>query len=162
MHSRKKWVVCARGHGARELEIVRRGALPPSLALGAALLSAAPASADFPTVFEGDVTCVAQPANGNVRLCGGPTTTWDGQTKIDVNVILPPAPTSGPDGPYPLIGDFHGWGGSKIGIEDQTQGWAEERLRGVQHERPRLGQLLRRRGPGQTGPDANAARATTT
>jgi fermentation-respiration switch protein FrsA (DUF1100 family) len=94
-------------------------------ALIAALLSAAPASADFPTVFDGDVTCTAQPANGDVRLCGGPTTTWDGQTKIDVNVILPPAPVSGPDGPYPLIGDFHGWGGSKLGIGAQTQGWAE-------------------------------------
>ena len=94
-------------------------------ALAAALLGAAPASADFPSVFEGDVTCAAQPANGDVRLCGGPTTTWDGQTKIDVNVILPPAPGSGADGPYPLIGDFHGWGGSKLGIGDQTQGWAE-------------------------------------
>src|SRR6478752_56196 len=101
-------------------------ALCAVLALGATLLSAAPASADFPTVFEGDVACVVQPANGNVRLCGGPTTTWDGQTKIDVNVILPPAPASGPDGPYPLIGDFHGWGGSKIGVQDQTQGWAED------------------------------------
>ena len=40
-------------------------------------------------------------------------------------MILPPAPASGPDGPYPLIGDFHGWGGSKIGIDAQTQGWAE-------------------------------------
>ena len=68
-------------------------------ALAAGLLSAAPASADFPTVFEGDVTCAAQPANGNVRLCGGPTTTWDGQTKIDVNVILPPAPVPGPTAP---------------------------------------------------------------
>src|SRR3954470_22413786 len=101
-------------------------ALGAVLALGAALLAAAPASADFPTVFEGDVACVAQPANGEVRLCGGPTTTWDGQTKIDVNVILPPAPASGPDGPYPLIGDFHGWGGSKLGIDAQPQGWAED------------------------------------
>ena len=40
-------------------------------------------------------------------------------------MILPPAPASGPDGPYPLIGDFHGWGGSKIGVNAQTQGWAE-------------------------------------
>jgi fermentation-respiration switch protein FrsA (DUF1100 family) len=101
-------------------------ALFAALAFSALLLSAAPASAAFPTVFDGDLACTAQPANGNVRLCGGPTTTWDGQTKIDVNVILPPAPASGPDGPYPLIGDFHGWGGSKIGIQDQTQGWAED------------------------------------
>jgi predicted acyl esterase len=94
----------------------------------AAIMIAPPvvASASFPTIFKGDVGCAAQPSNGEVRLCGGPTTTWDGQTKIDVNVILPPAPTSGPDGPYPLIGDFHGWGGSKIGINEQTQGWAEE------------------------------------
>jgi fermentation-respiration switch protein FrsA (DUF1100 family) len=93
--------------------------------LAATLLSAAPASAAFPDLYEGDISCAAQPASGNVRLCGGPTTTWDGQTKIDVNVILPPAPASGPDGPYPLIGNFHGWGGSKIGIGAQTQGWAE-------------------------------------
>ena len=91
----------------------------------AALACAAPASADFSTVYGGDLSCAAQPASGEVRLCDGPTTTWDGQTKVDVNVILPPEPTSGPDGPYPLIGDFHGWGGSKIGLEGQTQGWAE-------------------------------------
>ena len=100
--------------------------MPAAAAVFAAvLLNAAPAAADFPTLYEGDISCAAQPANADVRLCGGPTTTWDGQTKVDVNVILPPAPASGPDGPYPLIGDFHGWGGSKIGIEAQTQGWAE-------------------------------------
>src|SRR6478736_9523960 len=87
--------------------------------LVASLFGAAPAAAEFAGVFGGDVACSAQAGNGNVRLCGGPTTTWDGQTKIDVNVILPPAPASGPDGPYPLIGDFHGWGGSKIGINAQ-------------------------------------------
>jgi predicted acyl esterase len=76
-------------------------------------------------VYGGGVSCATQPESGNVRLCSGPTTTWDGVTKIDVNVILPPAPESGPDGPYPVIGDFHGWGGSKIGINAQTRGWAE-------------------------------------
>jgi fermentation-respiration switch protein FrsA (DUF1100 family) len=96
-----------------------------SAALAAALLGAAPASAAFPTVFDGDVACGTETPAGEVRLCSGPTTTWDGVTKIDVNVILPPAPTSGPDGPYPLIGNFHGWGGSKIGINAQTQAWAE-------------------------------------
>jgi fermentation-respiration switch protein FrsA (DUF1100 family) len=91
------------------------------------LLAVPAARAAYPAdVFGGDVTCVPQPAAGDVRLCGGPTTTWDGATKIDVNVILPPAPSSGADGPYPLIGNFHGWGGSKIGINGQTQGWAEE------------------------------------
>ena len=94
-------------------------------ALATTLIVAPAARADFPTLYGGDITCAEQPANGEVRLCGGPTTTFDEQTKVDVNVILPPAPASGPDGPYPLIGDFHGWGGSKIGINPQTQGWAE-------------------------------------
>lgn len=84
------------------------------------------ARAAFPSVYDGDVACAAQPANGNVRLCGGETTTWDGQTKIDVNVVLPPEPAAGVDGPYPLIGVFHGWGGSKIGLGDaRVQEWAE-------------------------------------
>ena len=95
--------------------------------LAVTLIAVPAASAHYPAdVFGGDVACVAQPASGNVRLCGGPTTTWDGQTKIDVDVILPAAPSSGPDGPYPLIGNFHGWGGEKIGIGAQTQGWAED------------------------------------
>jgi fermentation-respiration switch protein FrsA (DUF1100 family) len=90
-----------------------------------ALVGAAPASAAFPTVYDGDVACATETPLNEIRLCSGPTTTWDGATKVDVNVILPPAPTSGPDGPYPLIGNFHGWGGSKIGINAQTQAWAE-------------------------------------
>jgi predicted acyl esterase len=77
-------------------------------------------------LFGGNVGCAPQPANGNVRLCQGKTTTWDGTTKIDVDVVLPPQPGSGEDGPYPLIGLFHGWGGSKIGLEDpRVQQWAE-------------------------------------
>jgi predicted acyl esterase len=95
-------------------------------ALVAAMFVAPAAGAGFPNLYGEDVACVAQPANGGVRLCGGPTTTWDGTTKIDVNVILPPQPASGPDGPYPVIGDFHGWGGSKIGLGSQTQAWAED------------------------------------
>jgi len=77
-------------------------------------------------LFGGAVGCAAQPANGNVRLCQGKATTWDGATKIDVDVVLPPQPGSGEDGPYPLIGLFHGWGGEKIGLEDpRVQRWAE-------------------------------------
>ena len=93
----------------------------------AAALVVAPASAEagFASLYGGAVVCTAQPANGNVRLCtGAPVKTWDGRTKIDVDVILPPLP-SGTDGPYPLIGDFHGWGGERIGLNPQTQGWAE-------------------------------------
>lgn len=84
------------------------------------------ARAAFPALYGGDVSCAAQPANGDVRLCAGETTTWDEATKIDVNVILPPQPSAGDDGPYPTIGYFHGWGGSKIGLSDpQVQKWAE-------------------------------------
>ncbi len=84
------------------------------------------ARAVSPPLFGGDVGCAAQAANGNVRLCQGKAATWDGTTKIDVNVVLPPQPSSGEDGPYPLIGLFHGWGGHKIGLEDpRVQQWAE-------------------------------------
>lgn len=84
------------------------------------------ARAAFPSVFDGDVACAVQPASGNVRLCGGETITWDEETKIDVNVVLPPEPASGDDGPYPLIGIFHGWGGSKVGLGDaRLRKWAE-------------------------------------
>jgi fermentation-respiration switch protein FrsA (DUF1100 family) len=82
--------------------------------------------AEAADLYGGDVACAEQPSNGDVRLCGGETTTWDGATQIDVNVVLPPQPGSGEDGPYPLIGVFHGWGGSKIGLEDaRVQDWAE-------------------------------------
>jgi predicted acyl esterase len=86
----------------------------------------AASQAEAATLYGGDVGCAAQPANGDVRLCGGETTTWDGKTQIDVNVVLPPVPSFGDDGPYPLIGVFHGWGGHKIGLEDaRLQDWAE-------------------------------------
>ncbi|HEU5106537.1 MAG TPA: CocE/NonD family hydrolase [Solirubrobacterales bacterium] len=82
--------------------------------------------AEAADLYGGDVTCAVQPANEDVRLCGGETTTWDGVTQIDVNVVLPPQPDSGDDGPYPLIGVFHGWGGHKIGLEDaRVQDWAK-------------------------------------
>jgi fermentation-respiration switch protein FrsA (DUF1100 family) len=100
------------------------GALAAAL-VAVAMVFAPGAGASVSGVYGGDLTCTAQPPSGNVRLCSGPTTTWDGTTKVDVNVILPPEPGSGPDGPYPVIGDFHGWGGSKIGLGAQTQRWAE-------------------------------------
>ncbi len=95
----------------------------PALVVLAALVAAPSAHANFASLYGGALTCTPQPTHGNVRLCSGTTTTWD-ETKVDVNVILPPLPASGPDGPYPLIGDFHGWGGEKIGVEAQTEGWA--------------------------------------
>ena len=89
------------------------------------LIAVPAARADFATLYGGAVPCAAQPSNGNVRLCAGETKTWDG-TKIDLNVVLPPQPSSGGDGPWPVIGLFHGWGGEKIGLEDKrVQDWAE-------------------------------------
>jgi predicted acyl esterase len=108
------------------IERVRWALAAAALVLLAAVVAAPSARADFPSLYDGDVSCAAQPADGNVRRCGGETTTWDGKTQIDVNVVLPPAPSTGGDGPYPLIGVFHGWGGHKIGLEDaRLQDWAE-------------------------------------
>lgn len=108
------------------LSSISGAAIPVLVALVAVLMLAPAARADFPSLYDGDVSCATQAANGNVRLCGGETTTWDGKTQIDVNVVLPPAPSAGDDGPYPLIGVFHGWGGHKIGLEDaRLRDWAE-------------------------------------
>ena len=97
-----------------------------AVAFLAVLVLVPAARADFPSLYGGDLSCAAQPADGNVRLCGGETTTWDGVTKIDLNVVLPPQPSAGGDGPYPLIGLFHGWRGKKIGLEDaRVRQWAE-------------------------------------
>ena len=92
--------------------------------LTAALLTLAfapAAEAAVPNVF-GDVPCSVQANDGNVRLCDGQAETFDG-TGIDVNVILPPEAQG--DGPFPAIGIFHGWGGSKLGVSDRTRSWAE-------------------------------------
>lgn len=107
-----------------------------------ALVVAPSAQAAFSSVYGGTIPCVAQPLNGNIRACSGFTKTWDG-TKIDVNVFLPPE-TGGTEGPYPTIGDFHGWGGAKQGLNEvppaapptpggflegkdaRIQGWAED------------------------------------
>ena len=77
-----------------------------------ALVVAPVAQAAPPTeVFGGAVEC--EPVAGGVIECNGPTKTWDG-TKVDVNVFLPPESLG--EGPFPLIGDFHGWGGAKQGL----------------------------------------------
>ncbi|HYH53060.1 MAG TPA: CocE/NonD family hydrolase [Solirubrobacterales bacterium] len=107
-------------------EGLRRVLVTAAATLLGVLAHAPAAQAEFTSLYGGDAPCTEQAANGNVRLCGGETVTWDGQTQIDVNVILPPEPAAGADGPYPLIGYFHGWGGSKIGLGDpQVQKWAE-------------------------------------
>ncbi len=112
------------------------------------VVPAAAQAAPIASVYGGAVKCRVLPLKGNIRLCGGNpiesenksfALTWDGKTKIDVNVILPPEST---EGAYPLIGDFHGWGGSKQGLatfepepgkgltfeqeDPRIQHWAEE------------------------------------
>ncbi|KAB2855072.1 MAG: hypothetical protein F9K43_28800, partial [Bauldia sp.] len=49
--------------------------------------------------------------------------TWDG-VPIDVNVLFPPEPTSGPDGDFPLIIWGHGYGGNKLSFS-QLRRFAE-------------------------------------
>ncbi len=78
--------------------------------LGLAAPSAA--SASITSVF-GTVTCETQ--GSGQRWCGNSEGTsvpsWDG-TPIDVSVAFPPA--SGPDNNYPVVGIYHGYGGTKI------------------------------------------------
>jgi predicted acyl esterase len=97
---------------------LRRG-LIAAVAVAVALVVVPSAQAAFPSLYGGEVSCSTETTRNEVRACRGTTKTWDG-TKIDVNVFLPPAPTSGPDGPYPTIGDFHGWGGAKQGFTNEV------------------------------------------
>jgi X-Pro dipeptidyl-peptidase (S15 family) len=113
--------------------------LVAALAVVVALVVAPSAQAAFPSLYGGEVTCTTESSKGNIRVCSGKTFTWDGVTKLDVNVILPPE-TGGTEGPYPTIGDYHGWGGAKQGLKTQKefglvpieeedpriQGWAEK------------------------------------
>jgi hypothetical protein len=69
------------------------------------------------------VSCATQADQAGVRQCSGIVHSFDG-APIDVNVTLPPEPRSGRDGNYPLVGMFHGWGGSKLGLSD-TAPWAK-------------------------------------
>lgn len=93
-----------------------------ALALSAVALAVPQAaSATINDVFGGDVDCQVQ--GDGVRFCSnfGPdarstTKTFDG-VPIDVDAAFPPAPASGPDGDYPLVMLFHGYGGGKIGLE---------------------------------------------
>jgi predicted acyl esterase len=89
--------------------------------IGALVIAPAAQAAPPADVFGGEVECEVLPLAGGITECNGPTRTWDG-TKIDVNVFLPPE--SFGEGPFPTIGVFHGWGGTKIGLTAQTQGWA--------------------------------------
>jgi predicted acyl esterase len=94
-----------------------RGLLAALAVVVALVVAPAAAQAEINSVFgegPGSVTCA--PSTGGIRACEGTTHSWDG-TKIDVNVFLPPE--GGTEGPYPMIGDFHGWGGSKQGLKPE-------------------------------------------
>ncbi len=114
---------------------VAAGAVALGLALAPSAHAADPGITQVFTGAPAPVACATQAAAGiaGERYCQGaytgqpsptpptvPTTvpSWDG-TPIDVSVILPPKPASGPDGNFPVIGVFHGYGGSKI-IGSQT------------------------------------------
>lgn len=93
-----------------------------SVMLVAMSTMAGAASAEIPSVFTGmaspAVTCTVQTGvtTAGQRWCSGSPSrvaTWD-NTPIDVSVAFPPAPASGPDGNFPIVGIYHGWGGSKI------------------------------------------------
>jgi fermentation-respiration switch protein FrsA (DUF1100 family) len=99
---------------------VKTRALATTFLLVLALASTADAKVD--TVLDG-VPCAAQSSQGGVRQCSGIVHSFDG-APIDVNVTLPAEPASGPDGNYPLLGMFHGWGGSKFGLST-TAAWAK-------------------------------------
>jgi X-Pro dipeptidyl-peptidase (S15 family) len=89
---------------------VRKLAVLAVVILGLAAPSTA--SASITSVF-GTVTCTTQ--GSGQRWCGNTAGTtvpsWDG-TPIDVSVAFPPA--TGADDNYPVVGIYHGYGGSKI------------------------------------------------
>ncbi|HNF82598.1 MAG TPA: acetylxylan esterase [Solirubrobacterales bacterium] len=96
------------------------------------------AQAAVTDAFDGAITCTTQPAipsplpgseYAGQRWCGSNTSlpglgstvdSWDG-TPIDVNFALPPEPGTGPDGNYPVVMIFHGWGGMKSGFTDMQR-----------------------------------------
>lgn len=112
-----------------------------------AIAPAANADAGISEVMGGDLQCATVTAEGNVsgslgqRWCGSKpvstTTTlsnplpsdrstvktFDG-VPLDVNVAFPPQ--SGPtDGPYPIVGIYHGYGGSKVSFSGM-QRWLQK------------------------------------
>ncbi len=99
-----------------------------SIAIALCLLACAPsAQASIPSIPDGaggQIQCTVQTgANAGERWCSGIFRTFDG-TPIDINVGFPPAPTSGPDGDFPIVGSFHGWGGGKLG--HGNGGWIDD------------------------------------
>ncbi len=128
--------------------------LAAALATCAWLASAAAAHAAIPSVFNGTATpvpCAVQ-ADG-VRLCDESTfvparprstvKSFDG-VPIDVRVAFPRQPTTGPDGPYPLVMEFHRYADRKLALAGDV-GVAGPGLRDLHHDRARIRRILRHR-----------------
>src|SRR5947208_4048241 len=111
--------------------VLQRGRLAAGLFITLFLgcVSVSSASASITSVFAGQtvsgnaIPCVAQ--SDGVRVCHGTydngpggsdirLKTFDG-VPLAVYVELPPAPTTGTDGSYPLVVQSHGWGGPTSG-----------------------------------------------
>jgi hypothetical protein len=96
-----------------------------AIVLAGALLAPQAASATINDAL--GVPCTVE--SGGVRFCTDtPRSTVpapvDG-VPIDVNIAFPPEPPSGPDGNYPLVMMFHGYGGQKIGLSDMRH-WLDK------------------------------------
>ena len=103
------------------------------LLTGTFLVAAPSAEAAISSVFTGAQTspaggipCTVQ-ADG-IRLCNASprstVKTFDG-VPIDVNVMFPAEPASGPDGNYPVVGIFPSWGQPKIGLNANSRRWLD-------------------------------------
>ncbi|MEX0620326.1 MAG: acetylxylan esterase [Solirubrobacterales bacterium] len=114
----------------------------------AALMFAPAANATITSVLDGDLACATVTVEGNVagslnqRWCGTkpdsitstlsaalPTVrstvkTFDG-VPLDVNVAFPPNSGISADGPYPVVGMYHGYGGSKVSFSGM-QRWLQK------------------------------------
>jgi len=94
--------------------------------LGALTLPSAAQGAitSIPDGAGGTIPCTVQTgSNAGERWCSGIFTTFDG-APIDINVGFPPEPAAGPDGDFPVVGLFHGWGGTKLG--HSSGGWIDD------------------------------------
>ena len=103
---------------------INRGGLAAVLLTGALLVAAPSARATVSSVFTagdtspaGGIPCAVQP--DGIRLCSASprstVKTFDG-VPIDVNVMFPPEPATGPDGNYPAVAFFQGFSVPKIGL----------------------------------------------
>jgi hypothetical protein len=103
------------------------------------------ADAAIPQVFTKTatpLTCTVQAERP--ALLRGQITSWDG-IPLDVNVGFPPE--AGTDANWPVIGIYHGWGGSKLALTASDASARSPRLRVFSDDRPRLGPLRASRAP---------------